>query len=184
MKRAGVILTLALVLACAGVAQADPINDPVIIVRGGSGSNPLFSLAPITLSFPGGAGCTTAPYPIAGPYFGLPWMECVYTNMTSLPINSLVFNINSSQLPLTLGCAVLCSSFTHTPSGGTATFFFTTPIPGLPAPIGQREFAIDFINFATGTTVTANFVTPEPGTLALLGTGLLAIGTRLRKKRV
>lgn len=182
MNRARFFVVFAVLLLCAGMAQANPIIDPVIIVRGGSGSIDLNALGTINLTFPGQPGCHSGTFS-SGPYVGLQFMDCTFKNQTSLSIYSLTFNINTAQLPLTLQCALLCSSFSNTPSGGTAVFSFNPPIPGVPASLFFREFEVSFIGFAQGTTLAATFATPEPGSLALLGTGLLAIAGRLRKSK-
>jgi hypothetical protein len=179
MSRFRLLVFAALFLACASTAAADGVVDPVIIVRGGSGSIVLTSTAPVPLIFPGNPGCISGSYAVPGPFFGLPWMECVFLNNTGGPITQLTFNINLPQLPLTLQCAILCSSFGSTTNGGVATFFFNPPIPTV---LPNSEFAVDFINFTQGTSiiVTPNPV-PEPGTMALLLTGLGTLA--LRRKR-
>ena len=177
---------MTLVVLCAGSAYANGI-DPGVIIVGGRGSISLTS-STLNLSYPGQAGCFQGssltmvggqPLPTSDPLYGLPFMNCTVLNATGFSIWALTINITSAQLPLTLQCATLCSSFTQTPTGGTATFFFNPPL----ATSGfNREFSAIFVNFAPGTTFGLTAVSPEPATLALLGTGLLFIGTRLRKK--
>jgi PEP-CTERM motif-containing protein len=188
MKRTHYLVLFALLLLCAGLAQANPITDPVIIVRGGTGSINLTTNL-VNLAYPGQPGCSSGPYP-TNPFPGQPpssldglqSMTCVFKNMTAGPITSLTFNINSAQLPLTLLCGLVCSSFTQTPNGGVATFFFSPGIQNFPP---SFEFAVDFINFdPNNTNFTMALNAPEPGTLALLGSGLLAIAGKLRRKKV
>jgi hypothetical protein len=184
-----VLIVVALLLVCAGSAQANGI-DPVIIVRGGSGSIDITSLGTINLTFPGHVGCISGAYP-ADPwppspamqqFIGLQSMTCVFKNVTTSQISALTFNITSQTNPtLTLVCDLLCSS-TPTANGLLATFILNPPVPGLPANIFYREFAIDFINFDPGTTIATTFV-PEPGTWALLAMGLGALITRRRKAK-
>ena len=189
VKRIEMILVLiALVAVCAGSAQADVI-DPGLIIAGGRGSIGLTG-GTFQVSYPGQSGCTQGssltmvagqPLSTSNPLYGLPFMDCVFRNDTAAAFTNLQFNIASAQLPLTLQCDTLCSGFTQTPSGGTATFFFNPPIPA--SGVGQ-EFSVIFVNWADNTNFGLRTNVPEPGTLALLGSGLLALAGRLRRKRV
>lgn len=184
----------AMVLLCAGAAQADTI-DPVIIVRGGKGTISLTSPS-VTLAFQGEEGCansTTTPEQYAGVPGGMPIMTCVFSNESPAPFANLVITFGAAQGPLTVDCIGICSSFSGL-NDNTATFVFDPPIPNVPIEFlsnefpsnefSDFEFEITFVAFDPATTFIGTFNVPEPGTLALLGTGLLAIATRLRKKRV
>ena len=175
--RVSLVLASLLFVFAAG-ASANTI-DPVIVVRGGSGTITLTNPGPIQIAFPGQPGCTTGTYGVPGPFFGLPWMECVFKNNTGTPFSTLHININSAQLPLTLQCAVICTAFVQTPTGGTATFYFNPPIPSGTAP--DFEFAIDFINFAPGTNFSLTPNVPEPATLVLFSTGAVAVWWKRRQ---
>ncbi|MCL4522304.1 MAG: PEP-CTERM sorting domain-containing protein [Acidobacteria bacterium] len=180
MKRTGTILLCAMILMCAGAAQADPI-DPVIIVRSGTGSIDITSPV-VSIGFPTSPGCvSSATYTVPGPYFGMgPALTCVFRNVTGTTITSLTFNITTAQLPLNLASSIF-SSFVATPTGATAVFTLGA-IPSVG--FGNPEFAVDLVGFdPNNTAVTMVVNAPEPGTLALLGTGLLGIATRLRKKK-
>ena len=184
MKRTSVIVLFAMVLLSAGAVQAD-IIDPVIIVRGGSGTIPLYS-PNFSLAFPGptGQGCTNS-LTTAGQFTGVPagspMMTCVFMNQSPAPFTNLVITF-ATQGPLTVNCIGLCSSFSGT-NDNTATFFFNPAIPNVPGVYPYAEFEITFVAFAPGTSLTGTFNAPEPGTLALLGTGLLGLAARLRKKK-
>jgi hypothetical protein len=180
-----------MVLLCAGAAQADTI-DPVIIVRGGTGSvhltSPNFSLVFPTSTGPS-QGCV-ASLTTANQYAGVPAGEiiltCVFLNASPAPFTNLVITF-ATQGPLTVNCLGVCSSFSGS-NNNTASFFFDPAIaiftPGIPQLFPSPEVVVTFVAFNPGTTLTGAFNTPEPATLALFGTGLLAIATRLRKKRV
>ena len=183
MKRVGVMAICALVLLSAGVAQADAI-DPVIIVRGGTGSINLTTTS-ISLLFPdpGNQGCansTTTAGQYAGVPAGMPIMTCVFFNNGPAPLTSLVITF-PAQGPLTVDCIGICSSFSGT-NDNRATFIFNPPIPNTPV-FPFKEFEITFVAFGAGTNFAGTFNTPEPGTLALLGTGLLAVASKLRRKK-
>jgi len=178
------VLSLSLLFLFAAGASANVI-DPVIVVRGGGGGSiTLTSPAPFTILFPGQPGCNAAgPYPVPGPFFGLPWMACVIRNVSGTAFNTLTFNINTPQLPLTLQCPTLCSSFGQTPSGGIATFVFNPPIPPGPVVPADFEFVVDFINFTPGTNFTVTPNVPEPATALLFGTGAVAVWWKRRHAR-
>lgn len=174
------LLAVLLVCFAASAAFADTfVPDPVIIVRGGQGSINITTPGTIPLTYLAQPGCTNQSYliPSLSPT-PLPGMECVFKNMLPNAITSMTISITSAQLPLTLQCALICSSFTATPTGGLATFVFNPPLPNYPP---NFEIAIDFVNFLGGTTfgVTPNPV-PEPGTLLLLMTGVSAMAVRRR----
>jgi hypothetical protein len=184
-----VLMILGLVAVCAGSVQANGI-DPGVIIVGGRGSLSLTGPT-VTVTYPGQTGCTSgsslpaiysgASMPTA--LVGLPFMDCVFGNDSVSPaISNLVINVNTAQLPLTLQCATLCSGFSQTPTGGTITFYFNPAIQICPTAV--CEFRAVFVNFTPGTTFEVRTNVPEPGALALLGTGLLGIATRLRRKKV
>ena len=187
MKRSHTLLiALALLLVCAGGAQADVI-DPVIIVRGGNGSIELSSPS-VTLSFQGEAGCSNSTT-TAGQFdnvpAGEPIMYCVFLNVSPEPFTNLVITFGAAQGPLTVDCLGVCSSFSGS-NDNTATFFFDPAIPFYTppsSPYPYAEFSITFVAFDPGTTFTGAFNVPEPGTLALLGTSLLAVASKLRRKK-
>ena len=178
------IVICAIVLLCAGAAQADPI-DPVIIVRGGNGSIPLFSPT-FNVAFPNPTGqdCTNG-VTTAGQYAGVPagmlTLTCIFANHSPAPFTNLVITF-ATQGPLTVNCFGVCSTFSGT-NNNTATFNFSPPIPNFPNVFPFREFEVTFVAFNSGTTFAGTFNTPEPGTLALFGSGLLAIASKLRRKK-
>ena len=186
-------IVLALLLVCAGSAQADTI-DPVIIVRGGSGSIALPSPS-VTLAFQGEEGCansTTTAGQFSGVPAGMPIMTCVFLNASPAPFTNLVITFGAAQGPLTVDCIGLCSSFSCS-NDNTATFVFDPPIPNVSIEFfnyefsdnefSDAEFEITFVAFDPATIFTGTFNVPEPGTLALLGIGLLAVASKLRRKK-
>jgi len=184
-----VLIVLALLLVCAGSAQADVI-DPVIIVRGGSGTIHLTNLDPVLINLGGTAGCQSGTWSVPGSdptafVNGLPFLSCVFANNlpSQIPITSLTFHISPQNQALTL--------FNQPWPGQESSWFTQTSIqPNFAAAIFSlgalpygREFEVVFIGFSAGTTVTQVAGVPEPGTLALLGTSLLAVASKLRKKK-
>jgi hypothetical protein len=188
VKRTGTLVICAMVLLCAGGVQANGI-DPVIIVRGGSGTIPLSS-PNFSLFFPSSTGPSqgcVASLTTAGQFTGVPAGEiiltCVFRNASPSPFTNLVITFPTTLAPLTVNCFGLCSSSSGS-NNNTASFVFDPAIPNVPNVFPFAEFEVTFVAFNPGTTFTGTFNTPEPGTLALFGTGLLAIAKKLRKKKV
>ena len=183
------LVICAMVLLCAGAVQADTI-DPVIIVRGGTGTIPLFNTNPFPISFANPpSDCTfgTWSVPSTDPTFfanGLAFVSCIFRNRlpNQAPMTSLTFQISPANQFLSLfnqpgtlpnpyfSQAVSNSDFT------VATFSLGV-IPW------ESRFEVVLIGFDPSTQITMVPNVPEPGTLALFGTGLLAVASKLRRKK-
>jgi hypothetical protein len=190
------IIVLAVVAAVAwlsvGEVMADPIlPDPIVRVREGGGSIPIYAL-PFTFDF-GTFPSVPDPVPYGGnpgdcyfgtdPETGLPLVGCTFQNQTGAPITSLYFSFLGQGAQL----ITAESSYFDVASGGlgfSATFSGGTGIPTCSYD-GEicygGDFEVDIIGFAPGTASSMSTV-PEPATLSLLAAGLAAAAFRRRRK--
>ena len=200
MKRT--ILLVALVLTCVGVAGAQTI-DPTIILNGGGGSQPVF-----TLNFSGAFTPTGTPPGNVCPA-GVPTcfdgQNQTGFNWTALSITYTFTLANSTPLTITCMSNLFntnnCAEgvpVTITPSIdpiGTVTLTFACS-PDAPASCGIFNFTplldpvTTFVNYVDPTSANASdilatsfnatAIVPEPGTMALLFAGIGAVVARRR----
>jgi len=189
MRGVRALAVLTVMLACAVTAAANPI-DPVIIVRGGTGSIWLQNLNPFPINFAGTLGCQTGTWnvPQSDPTAfvnGQAFLSCLFRNMlpNQMPITSLTFSISPAGQLLSLfnqPWGNQQSSYFSQTSSAQNNALANFSVGAVPS---GEEFEVVFIAFNPNTQFNLVANIPEPGTLALLGTGLLGIAARIRKKK-
>jgi hypothetical protein len=177
---------LAAAMLLAVSASAAPIVDPIVRVRGGGASIPIFGLPfkfpdePFTFPVdPDGEGsddCTSGPSPLPDPGFTV---SCGFQNLTGETISRLTFSFSVATDPETFFLQDIDDLFENQRLRPFGAGFFGGGIPtGFCDEIegcSGGEFIVDLVGFEAGTEIqmTATQV-PEPGALLLLATGLAA----------
>ena len=178
LKSLGLLATF--LILSVGVAHADGITDPQIIIRDGVATTVVLTSPNTTITVPNNPGCHQTTGILNNVV--VPIEDCGILNATGGPIIAVtfVFTFDPNLNPLVLGGNIFGqTNFTFDPNTGFTTAIFSVgfiPSPG--------DFHIEFWNFNPGTTFNvAATVVPEPGTLALLGTGLAGLAGLKRRKR-
>ena len=177
LKGIGLVAAL-LVLSC-GVARADGITDPQIIVSGGVSTTLHITSLNFLITVPNNPGCQQTTGVLNNVV--VPVEDCGAINQTGFGITSLtfVFPFNPNLSPLVLGVNTFgATSFTFNPNTG-----LTTAVFGIGFIPDNTDFHIQFWGFNPGTQFNVAASVPEPGTLALFGTGLMGIAGLVRRKR-
>lgn len=185
-------------------ASADLIRDPIVRVRGESGSIPITSL-PFTYSFtftlvsgvpvnPDLSNCSTGADASTELLAGdpvEPWVSCNFQNLTGTTISALDFLYTSQAPPY--NATALAFFDVAVPGETTAQFSGGTGIPTATYQCfdGDLElicywvggfFTIDWIGFANGSSIQMTAV-PEPASVGLVLAGLALAGLRFRRGR-
>jgi hypothetical protein len=172
MRCSRVVFAALLVLALAGVAQANTINDPVIIVAPPPGGDAILLLPgqlSVNLTFNTDAKCS-APNATS--------MVCNVINDTNHPLKALSFFFGTPQT-LTL-TSTSFGTWSQNSNGTVAKFKFTPALPDSEV----TGAVMTFQGFASGLQFKVMATrAPEPATFGLLvcGLGALLFQRRARK---
>lgn len=189
--------TLAATVIIAATAAASPIQDPIVRVREGGESIPIYSL-PFMFNFgafpsnPDPDNCIVDTELVGDDL--LPRVSCGFQNRTGVTITALQLGFANLGDPEGLVFAVDDPNelFTFEFIDPSGALFQGGGIPSAACYDGDvgpwcqgGEFIIDLVGFPEGTEVGMDAVQriPEPGTLLLLAAGTAVAGLRRRRPR-
>jgi hypothetical protein len=159
-------------LACAGLASANSIGDPGIIVKGGTGSTQVGLVFP-AFNVPSSGGGTFIFLNISG----VVMKTLTFTFMPGGPTGSTQFMCGNAapnpQFPIPFFSSC---NFLQTGSGpgskAVVTFFGGAGIPI------RGDFAVQIFGWTPGGSIQGVANVPEPATMSLMLLGLGAAGLR------
>ena len=177
MKLCRIVSGCALILfACGGLAQANTLHDPGILI-GGRNSAIFFTPGhtSVSLTFNTDPLCTKSTSSIlgGGP---VPSMVCGVINHTNATLKGFNFNFGNNPQLLKLFNPTGLGTWTSNANGTFASFIFATPL------VNNGDIRIEFVGFNPGQTFSVSQV-PEPATLTLLASGLGALFVRRRARQ-